>query len=405
MHMRLKSPFYETLEYLFPRFKKICIVTNCFPPCPKDASSIALGGISKEYERIVDELRYFENKFHIISLYYKNISKNQDSSDVSRIGVYRPYTVSRFKHLYPLLEFFNPLIFIRCLRVLTKQRPDLVIIGETLQMSLSPIFAAKILGIDVVIQHDWICPLFSRGWACDFVRRLKNCGECLEVMMLSKQNKLVKICFGIFSAIMFIIKRNIWNGCTVFPESKYYETLYIQWGIKPNIIYRVPASPTVDKFTRYDLAFEEKLRKQVGSSKVLVYVGRLSQEKGVNMLFQSYKILKGKNKKSIKLVIAGDGPLRDFVVGESSVDTDILYLGWLEKDKLRCVYSLADIVLIPSIYPEAYPHVALEALAFNKKIVGFQMGGLIDISKENSKIILVKNLNSEAYADEIMNNI
>ena len=110
-------------------------------------------------------------------------------------------------------------------------------------------------------------------------------------------------------------------------------------------------------------------------------------------------------KKPVKLVIAGDGPLKNFVVKESLHDNDILYLGWLEIDKLRSAYSLADIVVIPSIHPEAYPHVALEALAFNKKTVGFKMGALVEISKENRKMILVENLNPEAYADKIMKNI
>lgn len=221
--MKTKSTFYKTLERVFPNFRSICIITSCFPPYPNSLTKIAVGGVLKKYERIVDELTYRKKKFCIISLYYEKIAKDQDRPNVSRIGVYKPYTISSLKYLYPLLEFFNPLIFIRCLKVLMRQRPDLVVIGETLQMSLALILAAKVLRIEVVIQHDWLCPLSPRGQACDFVGRVKNCGECLAESMASKQNKLAKFVFGVFSAFMLLMKRNIWNRCLVFAEGHYFK--------------------------------------------------------------------------------------------------------------------------------------------------------------------------------------
>lgn len=400
----IKTRSFRILKKLFPAFNKLCIITTCFPPCPRNVK-LLLGGIFVKYVQLAEELQYCKQPFFAISLYYQNFSKAQNAPNVYRVGTYKPYAISRVKMLYPLLEFFNPFIFIKCVHIFKSEKPDVVLIGDMLQMSVSPIIAAKILGIRVVIEHDWICPIFPRNIACNLTHRISNCGRCLEEQIGKKQNKIVKYTFGIFSAFMYLIKKNIWNRCIVFAESEYFHKLYIKWGIKPDLIYRVPPSPTVDKFTRSDSVFEEKLRKQVGSSKVLVYAGRLSTEKGIKLLFQSYKILKRKMKKSIKLVIAGDGLLKDFVVKESLNDTDVLYLGWLERDKLRCIYPLADIVVVPSIHPEAYPHVALEALAFNKKTVGFKMGGLVEISKGDSNMILVESLSPEAYADKIMENI
>lgn len=404
MEKHTKTKSLQVLKKLFPALDKLCIITNCFPPCPENVT-LPFGGIFAKYKQLAEELENCKIPFFVISLYYWKLSKDQDAANVYRVGVYKPYSISIRKRLYALFEFFNPFIFVKCIRILQSQKPDAVLIGEMGQVSVSPILAAKILGLKVVIEHDWICPIFPRGIPCTLTRRIGHCGECLEEQAYAKQNKIVKYSFGIFSAFMYLIKKSIWNRCIVFAESKYFQTLYIRWGIKPNIIYRVPPSPTVNEFTRYDSVFEEKLRKQVGSSKVIVYVGRLSIEKGVNLLFRSYKILKRKMKKPVKLVIAGDGPLKDIVVKESLRDTDILYLGWLGRDKLRSIYSLADIVVIPSIYPEAYPHVALEAMAFNQKIVGFRMGALIEISKENPKMILVENLSPKAYADKIMRNI
>jgi len=399
--MKIKSPFYKTLEHIFPHFNNVCIVTSCFPPCPKSSTGLSIGGISKKYEEIADELRYRKKRLCTISLYYKNISKDQDGPDINRIGVYNPYTISHLKNLYPLLEFFNPLFFLRCLKVLVRERPDLVIIGETYQMSLAPIFAAKVLGINVIVQHDWFCPLTPKGHACNFLKRVKNCGGCLEESKRCKQNGF-KFFFGVFSAFMLLIKRNIWNRCIVFAEGYYFKNLYVESGIRPEKIWIVPPSPTVTNSTVHDQRFMSKLKGLLGNANVVAYVGRLSREKGVELLLESYRILKGKIKGNIKFVVAGDGPLRDVVVREARNDSDVLFLDWLAKDKLKCVYLLADIVVIPSLFPEAYPHVALEALSFGKRVVGFRMGGLLEIAEKNHLVTLVENIDSVSLADAII---
>jgi len=399
--MKIKSLFYKALEHVFPHFNKVCIVTSCFPPCPKSSTGLSIGGISKKYEKIAEELRYRKKRLCIISLYYKNISKDQDGPDINRIGVYNPYTTSHLKNLYPLLEFFNPLVFLRCIKVLVRERPDLVIIGETYQMSLAPIFAAKVLGIDVIVQHDWFCPLTPKGQACDFLKRVKNCGECLEESKLHKQNE-IKVFFGVFSAFMFLIKRSVWNRCLVFAEGHYFKSFYVASGIRSERILIVPPSPTVTNLTEHDQGFMSKLESLLGNAIVVAYVGRLSREKGVELLLESYKILKNKEKRNIKLVLAGDGQLRDLIIREARNDPNLLFLDWLPKEKLKCVYLLADIVVIPSILPEAYPHVALEALSLGKRIIGFRMGGLLEIASKSHLVTLVENIDPVTLAEAII---
>lgn len=402
MHMKEKSAFYKTLEHIFPHFKKVGIITSCFPPCPKSSKSLSIGGIFKKYERIADELRYQKKRFCTITLYYKKVSKDQDALGINRVGVYNPYAISHLKKVYPILEFFNLLIFMRCLKALVRERPDLVVIGETYQMSLAPIFAAKLLGIDVIIQHDWFCPLIPKGQACNVLRRVKTCGGCLEERMMYKQSELFKFFFGVFSAFMLLIKRGVWNRCLVFAEGDYFKSLYVESGINPERISIVPPSPTVTNLTECDQKFLSNLENLLANSTVIAYVGRLSREKGVELLLESYKILKNQKKRNIKFVLAGDGQLRDLLKREAKNDPDVLFLDWLPKDKLKCVYLLADIVVVPSILPEAYPHVALEALSFGKRVIGFRMGGLLEIANKNHLVTLVEKMDPATLADAII---
>jgi len=401
--MKTKSALYEALETLFPNFRKICVVTNCFPPYPKDAYSLAVGGISRKYEEIAEELQRFKKALSVISLYYCRVSDYQDASGVYRIGVYRPYTHYKTWRFLFLLEFFNPLVFSRCVTILSRERPDSVIIGSSLQISLAPILAAKLLGIPVVVQHDWLCPSLSpRKQACSLATRVTDCGKCLEEEIMSRQNRVVKLIFGSFSAFMLLVKKSLWNRCLVFAEGDYFRDLYVASGIKPERILIVPPSPTVVDSTDCDRNFLSRLRAMKGDAKIIAYVGRLSAEKGITLLLESFRILRRRADRAFKLVIAGDGIVHDLVCKEAKNDSAVVFLGWVEKDRLKCVYEIADIVVIPTIRPEAFPHVALEALAFNKKVVGFRMGGLLEIAKKNKLVTLVDKTDPQSLANAML---
>jgi glycosyltransferase involved in cell wall biosynthesis len=400
--VKTKSAFYKVLETLFPNFNRVCIVTNCYPPYPKDAYSLSVGGISKKYEEITDELRYFKKELSVISLYYIRATGDQDSTFVNRIGVYYPYTIFKGKRIYLLMELFNPLVFLKCISILAKDRPDVVVIGSTFQISLAPILAAKLLGIQVIVQHDWLCPCASpRDGACNFGMRISGCGKCLEEMTMSKQRTIVKSAFGFYSAFMLIAKKYLWNKCLVLAEGEFFKNIYEASGIRSERIYLAPPSATVDCSTDRDREFFDELNSVIGSSKVIAYVGRLSREKGVDILLDSFRILK-ENIKSVKLVIAGDGMLSDLVREESARSASVMFLGWLQKERLVCVYRLTDIVVIPTILPEVYPHVALEALAFGKKVVGFEMGGLVEIAKKNKLVTLVAKTDPQSLANAML---
>lgn len=400
-----KSSFFEILETLFPGFKRICIVTNCFPPYPKEAYSLSIGGIPKKYEQIAKELRHFRKEFSVISLYYGKVTDHQDSPNVRRIGVYHPYTHSKWRRILFLLELFNPLVFPGCVTVLSKDRPDAVVIGETRGISLAPIIAAKLLGFPVVVQHDWLCPLSPKKEACSPALRVRNCGECLEEELMSRQNSVVKLVFGVFSAFMLMIKKHLWNKCLVLAEGDYFRNLYVASGIAPEKIRIAPPSPTVFDSTKCDDQFMNRLRTTVGDAKVIAYVGRLSAEKGIKLLLESFRSLKRRTNNAIKLVIAGDGALHDLVAKEAENDLEIVFLGWLDENELSCVYSVADIVAIPTLRPDVYPHVALEALSFGKEVIGFKMGGLVEIAKKNELVKLVEKVDAMSLADMIVNRI
>jgi glycosyltransferase involved in cell wall biosynthesis len=100
----------------------------------------------------------------------------------------------------------------------------------------------------------------------------------------------------------------------------------------------------------------------------MLYVGRLSQEKGVDVLLQALARLTG----DWQLSIAGDGPERPHL--EAMAGPRVRFLGWQDKCELRKRYQEASIFVLPSRY-EGMANVVLEAMASGLPVVATTVGG------------------------------
>lgn len=105
----------------------------------------------------------------------------------------------------------------------------------------------------------------------------------------------------------------------------------------------------------------------------LIFVGRLTEQKGVTFLIQAIQALKG----AVQCDIVGDGPLRESLeneVNDRGLKDSITFHGWIARSELATFYQKADVFVLPS-YEEGMPNVILEAMASGLAIVATDIGG------------------------------
>jgi MoaA/NifB/PqqE/SkfB family radical SAM enzyme len=120
----------------------------------------------------------------------------------------------------------------------------------------------------------------------------------------------------------------------------------------------------------------------------ILYVGRLAKEKGVIHFIHMLKALPT----HFKAFIIGDGPQREEcenLVNKMGLDTQVVFTGFLSRDEIKDYYAKAFVIVVPSLWPEPFCLVGLEAMSCSKPVVAYDVGGISSWLKDNYNGYLV----------------
>jgi glycosyltransferase involved in cell wall biosynthesis len=139
---------------------------------------------------------------------------------------------------------------------------------------------------------------------------------------------------------------------------------------------------------------------------IVLFVGRLTEQKGVSYLIKSLPRLAAKVP-SIKLLVIGEGPSRkelEKTAKQLGVAAMVDFLGAMPKHKLGVYYNLADVVVAPSLASksgtEGQGLALLEAMACGKAVIGTDAGGIGEILRGGGKGMLARQQDSSDLADK-----
>ena len=104
-------------------------------------------------------------------------------------------------------------------------------------------------------------------------------------------------------------------------------------------------------------------------TRVMLYVGRLSPEKEIDVLIKTYFVLRQVRQQDVRLVVVGDGPDRTRLQ-QLNQDGSIVFTGSLTGEKLSAAYASADVFCFAS-QVETFGNVVLEAMASGLPVIAY----------------------------------
>lgn len=279
-----------------------------------------------------------------------------DDLNFSNVGgalkkvIQAPYNLQSFKIAKKKIEEF---------------RPDIIHIHNLhFAASASVIFAIEKSGVPYVqTLHNYrlICPsaiLFNDGKL--FLDSIKQKFPWSAVKAgVYRNSKLLT------AWVAFAIKMHQWLG-TWKKASKYI----VLTEHAKQIFLDANIGMTENQITVKPNFSTSKYQPSVIPSGDFLFMGRLSEEKGISVLLDAFSTL------PYRVKIAGDGPLKQMVIDFCSRHENMEYVGSLNRDQVFPYLASGIALIFPSTWYEGMPMVLIEALASGLPVIASKIGAM-----------------------------
>ena len=258
------------------------------------------------------------------------------------------------------------------------------------QLSPSIIHGLKKCNVKVVnTVHDLkvICPNYK------MLNKNGNCEECKggkyyrclsnSCVKGSKMNSAVSV---IEAYVNKFIKSYSYVDKFICP-SKLYRDKFIEFGITEEKVIYIPNFIDLNNFKPN---YEYK--------NYFVYVGRLSEEKGIKTLIEAMQSIKG-----INLCIVGTGPLENELkaIKDKLNLENVEFLGFKTGNELKDIVSNSMFTVVPSEWYENCPMTVIESMAYGKAVIGSDSGGIPELIRNNETGLIFKTGNKDDLIEKI----
>lgn len=184
----------------------------------------------------------------------------------------------------------------------------------------------------------------------------------------------------------------------VFARSREYHEILVNLGVERRKLRTIRPAINLDRFNpsyRDPSVFDEF---KVKEPLKLLYIGRVSVEKQLELLVESYKRICAK-RRDIALIIAGEGPYRERMI-EALVGLPIYFLGVQPDRVLARLYASADLFAFPS-RTDTLGQVVMEAQACGLPVLVSDKGGPQTIIENEKSGRVVHGIDPVHWAAEV----
>jgi len=197
------------------------------------------------------------------------------------------------------------------------------------------------------------------------------------------------------------------NASMVIANGNFSKNELIKLGVNEKIIQVIYGPPNyVDHTNNQELLEDFRSKFVKPNTKIILFVGRLIEVKGVEYLIRAIKELKSHE---VHLIIAGEGSLRQklqSLTNSLDLENDVTFFGHASREKLGLLYDISDISVCPSIIDshgtvDAMPLVIPEAMESGLPVIASAVGGIVEMIKHEENGLLVRPEDPKSIASAI----
>ncbi|MGF1657115.1 MAG: glycosyltransferase [Verrucomicrobiales bacterium] len=183
----------------------------------------------------------------------------------------------------------------------------------------------------------------------------------------------------------------------VYVNSDHYRKLWTDRGIPAERLAILPRGLDLQLFDprHRSTDFWQQWGGQPGAV-TLLYVGRVSKEKDLDVLAGAYELLRREHPQ-VQLAMVGDGPYREDLTERLP---DVIFTGYLMGEKLATAYASADVFAFPST-TDTFGNVLIEAQACGLPAVVSDQGGPCELIEEGVTGFITPALDERLFAQAL----
>ena len=251
---------------------------------------------------------------------------------------------------------------------------------------------------DVIHAHDWLVAYSAKSIKESYNIPLISTIHATE----SGRNS------GIHDETQRYINDSEWmltyESSEVIVNSNYMKNeVQRLFGLPYDKINVIPNGVNLQLFSNVNVDYDFRRQYAMDNEKIILYVGRLVYEKGIqNLIAAMPKILDRYH--DSKLIICGRGGMIDELreqVKYLGIDNKVYFAGYCDSKKMQKMYKCADVAVFPSTY-EPFGIVAIESMLSGTPTIVSDVGGLNEIIEHGVTGMKSYAGNANSIADSVL---
>lgn len=327
----------------------VLVISPEYPP-------FSIGGVGVHVEQIVKNLNSHNHKVKLITFFDKKKGKNKLEHDEENLMIFRVDTL--------IANLENEI------------ENSFVVQNELIKDKLSELYNEGILiDIDLIVVHGYFL-----AEAALFAKEILNVPivyHAHTVYALVPQKGASNL-----NAIHSAEEKLCNTASEIIAVSEYLKNLLIEsFDIRENKVTVISKGVDIKKYDSIDAQPDESYYR-------ILYVGRISEEKGVEVLLLALKKTISVISQKVLLFIAGTASSDLYlahikkIIKNLELQKNVIFLGFVNQENLIFEYKISNVVVVPS-FEETFGRVAIEAMAARRTAIVSDVGGLGPIIRNN----------------------